>query len=65
MGVGLDISKEAIIMASKEYKNIIWCVEIFGAPFAGGCFDFILNILAPANYAEFKRMISPTVGLLR
>ncbi len=60
LGVGLDISKEAIIMASKEYKNIIWCVgDLAGAPFAGGCFDFILNILAPANYAEFKRMISP------
>ncbi len=60
LGVGLDISKEAIIMASKEYKDIIWCVgDLAGAPFAGEYFDFILNILAPANYAEFKRMISP------
>lgn len=33
LGVGLDISKEAIIMASKEYKNIIWCVgDLAGAP---------------------------------
>jgi 23S rRNA (guanine745-N1)-methyltransferase len=60
VGVGLDISKEAIIMASKEYKNIIWCVgDLAGAPFASDCFDFILNILAPANYTEFRRMISP------
>ncbi len=60
LGVGLDISKEAIIMASKEYKDIIWCVgDLAGAPFAGDYFDFILNILAPANYAEFKRMIAP------
>ncbi|HHU87338.1 MAG: putative RNA methyltransferase [Pelotomaculaceae bacterium] len=60
LGVGLDISKDAIVMASKEYKEIIWCVgDLAGAPFAGDYFDFILNILAPANYAEFKRMISP------
>ncbi len=59
LGVGLDISKEGIIMASKDYTNKIWCVgDLAKAPFASQKFNFILNILAPANYVEFRRMIS-------
>jgi Methyltransferase domain. len=59
LGVGLDISKEGICMAAKEYKDTIWCVgDLAGAPFASRQFHFILNILAPANYAEFERMAS-------
>lgn len=59
LGVGLDISKEGIIMASKEYKNNIWCVgDLARAPFADRQFNFILNILSPANYMEFHRMIT-------
>lgn len=34
VGVGLDISKEGIIMASKRYKNRIWLVgDLANAPF--------------------------------
>ena len=59
LGVGLDISKEGISMASKEYTNTIWCVgDLAKAPFASQQFNIILNILAPANYTEFKRMMS-------
>ncbi len=60
LGVGLDISKEGIWMASREYPNTIWCVgDLAKSPLASQQFDFILNILTPANYVEFKRMISP------
>ncbi|GAB6180379.1 hypothetical protein JCM14036_16980 [Desulfotomaculum defluvii] len=60
LGVGLDISKEGICLASKEYPNTIWCVgDLAKAPLADNQFNFILNILTPANYSEFKRMISP------
>ncbi len=46
-------------MASKEYTNTIWCVgDLAKAPFASQQFNIILNILAPANYTEFKRMIA-------
>ena len=52
LGVGLDISKEAICLAAKEYTNKIWCVgDLAKAPFANQQFNFILNILTPANYA--------------
>jgi 23S rRNA (guanine745-N1)-methyltransferase len=59
LGVGLDISKEGIFLASKEYPNTIWCVgDLAKTPFASQQFNIILNILAPANYTEFKRMIA-------
>lgn len=58
LGVGIDISKEGIVMASKRAPEMIWCVaDLANSPFAGKQFDFILNILSPSNYAEFKRML--------
>ncbi len=57
LGVGIDIAKEGIIMAAKTHKGNIWCVaDIAKVPFQTAQFDFILNILSPANYAEFKRI---------
>lgn len=57
-GVGLDISKEGIIMASKRYDRSIWFVgDLAKSPFADQSFPIVLNILAPSNYKEFKRML--------
>lgn len=59
LGVGLDIAKEGVSMASKRFKNMLWCVgDLAKAPFADQQFNYILNILAPANYIEFKRMLA-------
>ncbi|WP_337956059.1 putative RNA methyltransferase [Desulforamulus ruminis] len=60
LGVGLDISKEGIYMAAKEYTSSLWCVgDLAKAPLASEQFHFILNVLTPANYAEFGRMLVP------
>lgn len=57
-GVGIDISKEGIQIASKNNKDIIWCVaDLAKLPFADKQFDVVLNILSPANYGEFNRII--------
>ena len=59
MAVGIDISKEGISSAAAEYSNAIWCVaDIANCPFANHRFNFILNILSPANYSEFQRLIA-------
>lgn len=59
LGVGLDISKEGINLASKKYPGTIWCVaDLAKAPFASNQFDIIVNILSPANYSEFKRLLT-------
>lgn len=57
-GVGIDISKEGIMVASKYYSNKIWAVaDLANTPFKNKQFDVILNILSPSNYAEFDRLL--------
>lgn len=58
LGIGVDISKEAILTAAKEYPNMIWSVaDLAKLPFKNDQFDIVLNILSPANYGEFKRVL--------
>ncbi|AVK86464.1 SAM-dependent methyltransferase [Lysinibacillus sp. B2A1] len=60
IGVGIDIAKEGILAASRHYPEQIWCVgDLAKSPFAKSSFDAILNILSPANYEEFKRLLAP------
>lgn len=57
-GVGIDISKEGIRIAARDYMNIIWCVaDLANLPFNSLQFDIVLNILSPASYAEFHRIL--------
>ena len=63
-GVGIDITKEGIQMAAKYHPGIIWCVaNLADMPFFGGRFPVVLNILSPANYSEFNRIMEKN-GLL-
>ncbi|WP_234969309.1 putative RNA methyltransferase [Bacillus massilinigeriensis] len=58
VGIGIDISKEGIMAASKNYPNKIWTVaDLANTPFKNKQFDVILNILSPSNYTEFKRLL--------
>ena len=64
LGVGVDISKEGVQMASRDYPGNIWCIaDLAKLPFMAGQFNVVLNILSPANYAEFSRIIADE-GLL-
>ncbi|MEI3610564.1 putative RNA methyltransferase [Pseudogracilibacillus sp. SO10305] len=59
-GIGLDIAKEGIIMASKNYHNPIWLVgDLANIPLTDQSSHVVLNILSPANYMEFKRVLAP------
>ena len=65
-GVGIDISKEGIHIASRDYPGTAWCVaDLAKVPFKDGTFNFILNILSPANYAEFKRLLTDDGVLIK
>jgi len=58
VGIGIDLSKEGIMDASKNYTNKIWAVsDLANTPFKSKQFDVILNILSPSNYAEFNRLM--------
>jgi 23S rRNA (guanine745-N1)-methyltransferase len=59
LGTGIDIAKEGIMAAAKTYANMIWCVaDLARSPFQEHTFDCILNILSPANYGEFNRLLT-------
>ncbi|WP_432361896.1 putative RNA methyltransferase [Sporosarcina sp. UB5] len=66
VGVGIDLAKEGIVAASKAYTGIVWSVaDLAAMPFADGSIDAILNILSPANYAEFDRLLKPGGMLIK
>ncbi|QOX63636.1 methyltransferase domain-containing protein [Anoxybacterium hadale] len=56
---GVDIAKEGIKLATSGDTDIIWSVaDLARLPFQRDSFDVILNILSPANYHEFERILS-------
>ncbi len=58
-GIGFDISREAIRLASRLSKDILWMVADLGnIPVKNGQAAAILNILSPANYAGFARILT-------
>lgn len=57
-GFGLDIAKAGIAMAAAHYEGPIWMVgDLAQAPFADHSFDAIINLLSPASYGEFARLL--------
>lgn len=59
VGVGLDISRDGIRKAAKHYAVPIWLVgDLANTPMADRSCHAILNILSPANYKEFYRMLT-------
>jgi len=59
LGIGVDISKEGINIASRSPSKTLWCVaDLAKCPLTDKLFNFILNILSPSNYSEFHRMLA-------
>ncbi len=64
--IGVDISKESIQLASSMESDILWCVsDLAKLPFQDASFDMILNILSPANYSEFSRLLKADGKVLK
>ena len=58
LGAGIDIAKEGILIAAKNYSDKIWAVaDLANIPFKDHQYDIILNILSPANNKEFNRLL--------
>lgn len=56
--IGLDISKDAILQASRHSKEILWLVaDLVHIPLKDNCADILFNIFAPANYQSFDRIL--------
>lgn len=62
---GLDISRAALKVAAKRYKDIQFCVaSSFDTPFSDDFFDLVLRIYAPSKAQELARIIAPGGYLL-
>lgn len=63
-GAGIDISRDAILQATNHATTALWVVgDLRRLPFADGSFTAVLDVLTPANYDEFRRVLAPE-GLL-
>ena len=63
-GTGVDISRDAILQATNLPCTALWVVgDLRRLPFADGSFTAVLDVLTPANYDEFRRILAPG-GLL-
>ena len=63
-GTGVDISRDAIFQATDLPCTALWVVgDLRRLPFADGSFTAVLDVLTPANYDEFRRILAPE-GLL-
>ena len=63
-GAGVDISRDAIFQATNHPCTALWCVgDLRRLPFLDHCFTAVLDVLTPANYDEFRRVLA-SEGLL-
>lgn len=65
-GAGVDISKDAILQATDQPCTALWCVgDLRALPFLDGSFTAVLDVLTPANYDEFRRVLMPEGVLIK
>ncbi|OGO77958.1 MAG: hypothetical protein A2Y23_04410 [Clostridiales bacterium GWB2_37_7] len=63
---GMDISKEAVKIASKRNKSISYCVgSIYHLPLLDHSVDCILNVFAPFKEEEFLRVLKQDGFILK
>lgn len=63
-GAGADISRDAILRATDLPCTALWLVaDLRRLPFVDGSFTAVLDVLTPASYDEFRRVLAPD-GLL-
>ena len=66
VGAGVDLSRDAIHLAAARPCTALWCVaDLRRLPFSNGSFTCILDVLTPAGYAEFRRLLTPDGCLIK
>jgi 23S rRNA (guanine745-N1)-methyltransferase len=65
-GLALDVAKAAVRWAARAHPRACAVVADAwrGLPLADGCADLVLDIFAPRNGAEFRRVLRPAGTLL-
>lgn len=61
--VAFDLSKDAMLMAARHdsRKAVKWLVgDLTNIPVLKGSINCVVDVFAPSNYDEFKRVLTPT-----
>ena len=57
---GLDISRDAIVAAARQAPEINWFVaDLTRLPFRDASADAVIDVLTPADYRSFARVLKP------
>ena len=65
VAAGHDISKEAIICASKAYKNIEFCVaSTVNIPVNSDSVDLVIQVFSPSSLMEYQRIMKEEAFLV-
>jgi len=66
LGLALDVSKAAARRAARAHPRLVAavCDAWRGLPVADGCADLVLNVFAPRNGPEFRRVLRPDGRLI-
>ena len=65
-GAGVDISRDAVLQATSMPCTALWCVaDLRRLPFRDGAFTAVLDVLTPASYDEFRRVLAPGGVLIK
>lgn len=58
--LGVDLNREAIQAAARGGNPVHWFVaDLKRLPVPDGALDTVLDVLTPADYAEFRRVLAP------
>lgn len=64
--LGIDIANDGIRLAAAQDAPVMWCTaDLAHLPLADSSLDVVLNILSPANYSEFRRVLKPGGTLIK
>lgn len=66
MIAGVDLSREAILAAVRESGAPRWLVaDLTRLPFQDGSASLLIDVLTPADYREFRRVLRPEGWLIK
>ncbi|MEG2315031.1 MAG: methyltransferase domain-containing protein [Clostridia bacterium] len=64
--LGVDLSREAIMAAARGGERAGWLVaDLKRLPVRDHAIDVLLDVLTPADYAEFRRVLAPGGELIK
>ncbi len=66
VGIGVDLARDAVAMAAGLDKRCDWLVaNLANLPLVDNAVDVVVNLLSPAAYREFERVLKPGGRLLK